>query len=327
MLSKERLLAEAARTGFRPEILEKVLRLLGLLEQLSSHSYLKGRIALKGGTALNLFCLDTPRLSVDIDLNYIGSPSRGVMLSERPQVELALEAVCRQENLAIKRVPSDHAGGKWRLTYASVLGQGGNLAVDLNFILRSPLWPVTTKFSCVLGRVSRISFPVLDLHELVAGKLAALLTRSVARDLFDAYQLFMAGSFDWERLRLGFLVYGAMNRRDWRTIDPESLAYDTDDLRKYLIPVLKTDYVAEIGDIEVLARHMIEQCRKGLQRLLPFSDKEREFLDRLLDYGEICPRLITLEDDMIALIANHPGILWKALNVKNHKDTLLELIE
>jgi len=121
MLSKERLLAEAALTGFRPEILEKVLRLLGLLEQLSSHSYLKGRIALKGGTALNLFCLDTPRLSVDIDLNYIGSPSRGVMLSERPQVELALEAVCRQENLAIKRIPSDHAGGKWRMICGNIL--------------------------------------------------------------------------------------------------------------------------------------------------------------------------------------------------------------
>jgi Nucleotidyl transferase AbiEii toxin, Type IV TA system len=50
-------------------------------------------MALKGGTALNLFVLDFPRLTVDIDLNYIGASDRATMLSERPRVEQALEQV------------------------------------------------------------------------------------------------------------------------------------------------------------------------------------------------------------------------------------------
>jgi predicted nucleotidyltransferase component of viral defense system len=80
-LSRERLLAEAAALSFRPEILEKVARLLSLLEALRRHPRLKGRLALKGGTALNLFCFDVPRLSVDIDLNYIGFADREAMLA------------------------------------------------------------------------------------------------------------------------------------------------------------------------------------------------------------------------------------------------------
>jgi hypothetical protein len=76
-LSRERLTAESASTGFRPEILEKVIHLLGLLEGFHSHLYLRDRFALKGGTALNLFIFDLPRLSVDIDLNYLGANARG----------------------------------------------------------------------------------------------------------------------------------------------------------------------------------------------------------------------------------------------------------
>ena len=47
------------------------------------------RLVLKGGTALNLFLFDLPRLSVDIDVNYIGSADRDVMLEERPTVDRA----------------------------------------------------------------------------------------------------------------------------------------------------------------------------------------------------------------------------------------------
>jgi len=54
---------------------------------------LKNRLVLKGGTALNLFFFEVPRLSVDIDLNYVGKTERQEMLLERPEVERALESV------------------------------------------------------------------------------------------------------------------------------------------------------------------------------------------------------------------------------------------
>lgn len=52
-----------------------------------------------------------PRLSIDIDLNYIGQIDREAMLAERPEVERALEAVCGRAGIAIDRTPGAHAGG------------------------------------------------------------------------------------------------------------------------------------------------------------------------------------------------------------------------
>ena len=84
-LTAHALAREVAATGFSGESLEKVFRLMGLLDALNSHPFLKTRIVLKGGTALNLFHFDVPRLSVDIDLNYIGAADRDTMLAERPK--------------------------------------------------------------------------------------------------------------------------------------------------------------------------------------------------------------------------------------------------
>ena len=72
----DRLIAEFEATGFQPEFLEKTFHLLALLDAVNSHPFLRGKLALKGGTALNLFVFDVPRLSVDIDLNYVGAESR-----------------------------------------------------------------------------------------------------------------------------------------------------------------------------------------------------------------------------------------------------------
>ena len=160
-VSREKLTSESQTTGFRPEVLEKVIHLLNLLEGFSRHPFLKGRLALKGGTALNLFLFDVPRLSVDIDLNYIGAVNRDRMMAERPKVEQAVQAVCSREGMNVARMPTDHAGGKWRLRYDSALGEGGNLEVDLNFMFRVPLWPIKLRDakvgSCSATQIGRAS--------------------------------------------------------------------------------------------------------------------------------------------------------------------------
>ena len=78
---------------FAPQTVEKVERLLDLLEELGEHPSLRGKLALHGGTAINLFMLDIPRLSVDIDVSYIGALNRDVMLKDRPVVERSIAEV------------------------------------------------------------------------------------------------------------------------------------------------------------------------------------------------------------------------------------------
>jgi predicted nucleotidyltransferase component of viral defense system len=315
-LSREKLLAEAAATGFRANMLEKVARLLALLDGFQAHPFLKGKLVLKGGTALNLFIFEVPRLSVDIDLNYVGTTDREGMLAERPRIEQAVTAVCEREGFQVRRMPSEHAGGKLMLRYQGALGDTGNLEVDLNFLLRVPLWPVVTMDSNPAGSFRATKIPVLDLHELAAGKLAALLARRASRDLFDAHALLGRDDIDGERLRLGFVVYGGSNRKDWRQVAAADVDFERGELEEQLLPLLRGEaYEAWRRSVP----RLVAACRKRLKVVLPLRKNERRFLDRLLDDGEIEPALLTADPDMAERIARHPGLGWKALNVKQHK--------
>lgn len=287
-ISPETLIAQAEATGFRPDMLEKVALLLHLLDAIRSHPFLRNKLVLKGGTALNLFIFSIPRLSVDIDLNYVGAADRETMLGERPKVEEALQAVFAREGYAVRRVPTEHAGGKWQLRYPGASGQGGNLEVDVNFMFRVPLWPVQRIDSRQVGIWQAAGIAVVDIHELAAGKLSALLSRRQARDLFDCGNLFRLGGLDQKRLRLAFVVYGAMSRKDWRTIALEEVNVDTADLEQKLIPTLRSAGSEKIRK-DHFGKGLVEDCRNLLSRLLPFTALEQEFLDRILDRGEIAP--------------------------------------
>ena len=115
-------------------------------------------------------------------------------------------------------MPEEHAGGKWSLRYERSPGQTGNLEVDINYMFRVPLWPVMTCDSHPVGAWRAKGIPVLDHHELAAGNLAALLARRQVRDLFDSHRILQMEDLDPQRLRIGFVVYGAMNSKDWRTV-------------------------------------------------------------------------------------------------------------
>ncbi len=78
-----------------------------MLAALGSHPYLKGKLALKGETALNLFVFNVPRLSFDIDLNYVGAEDREALLAERPRIEQAVQAVFAREGFTVRQAGFD----------------------------------------------------------------------------------------------------------------------------------------------------------------------------------------------------------------------------
>lgn len=319
MLSKEKLLAQASATGFRPEMLEKSLHLLSLLENISSHPFLKGRLALKGGTALNLFILDVPRLSVDIDLNYVGARDPEVIESERGPIEQALKAICDREGFGMVGIKKDHAGWRVPLRYGSAFGSQANMKLDVNFMLRTPLWPVVQMESRVLGDRHLKKITLLDVHELAAGKLAALFSRHASRDLFDAHHLLTRYKLNPKRLRLGFVLYGAMHRKDWRTISINHVEFDPKALKNELLPLLQIPAGQSTYEKLDWVNRMVDECRQALSVVFPLADAEIEFLDRLLDHGEIEPSLLTKNKVLTEIVLHHPLLQWKANNVRKFK--------
>ena len=317
-ISKEHLIRESSRTGFRVEILEKVWHLMNVLEGINAHPFLQERLVLKGGTALNLFVFDLPRLSVDIDLNYIGVPDREGMLKERPLVEKAMEAVFLRENLMIRRIPTKHAGGKWQLKYQSSLGNQGNLEVDLNYMFRIPLWDIQKCSSKMIGHHQIHEIRILDFHELAAGKLTALFARNASRDLFDAHHLLTKIQFQSELLRLAFILYiGMSSIKNPQEISPESLEFDEIDFREQLLPVLRNIKSEQNHPSWKKAR--LQECKQALAPLFPFTEQEKEFLKILVEKGEIRSSLLTTESAMQSKIDKLPSLHWRASLVQQSR--------
>jgi predicted nucleotidyltransferase component of viral defense system len=312
-ISKEKLQQEAAATGFKMEHLEKVHILMDLLTDFATFPQLKGKLVLKGGTALNLFFFKLPRLSVDIDLNYIGSINREVMLSERPLLQKAITGICARHGLILDRNPNRHAGGKMIWRYPSALGQMGNLEIDLNFMYRVPLWPIELKSSCTVGSKQVHDIPILDPHELSAGKLVALIDRKTGRDLFDAYHLLTKTNLDMVKLRLALVIYSAISRKaDLRILTPETISVNITDLKNRLIPLLRKNDLTSINSTSNWAKELISECQRAFKHFLPLTENEHAFLSGLLDNGTIKPGLISEDIELIENIKNHPAIRWSA---------------
>lgn len=318
MMSRESLLSEAKTYAYKPEILEKVYRLLATLEQFMGVPYLNERLVLKGGTALNLFYFDSlPRLSVDIDLNYIGQLELSQMLQERPIINDAIYQILRQNQFQLYRNPSHHAGGKMVWRYPSALGQMGNLEIDINYMYRQPLWEIawlTPKFH--FGKLIKI--PVLDIHELVAGKLSALFSRQASRDFFDAHYVLNHCDLTSEKLRIAFVVYLSMTDINLSSLKQEKVNYDAADIANRLLPVLRQkDLPRKPLLIKVWANQLLNELRDALSMVLPLKNHEIEFIQQIRTVGEIKPEFITTDRSLANKISSHPAIQWRIKKSQN----------
>ena len=309
--SKEQLMSQARAGGYKPEILEKVYRLLDVFQQIMAVPFLQERLVLKGGTALNLFCFEQlPRLSVDIDLNYIGALDREKMLEEKPLIVDAVGQIMAQNQFERHRAPMKHAGGKMVWFYPSLLGQRGSLEIDINFMYRQPLFPVGLK-SPNIEAYKSLSGPVLDIHELAAGKLSALFDRSASRDWFDAHYLLTQSPIDKNKLKLAFVTYLAMTKIEFSKLVPEEIDFDLTDLRNRLVPVMHQLSVSRnTRELKEWATARISELRQELSSILPLEEHELLFINKIRNEGIISPELITNDSELSQKIMNHPAINW-----------------
>lgn len=307
-VSRETLLEVAREAQFQPNTTEKVIYLFAFLNEMNQHPDLSNKLALKGGTALNLFVFAAPRLSIDIDLNYIGTAKDAELKKERDVIKAAVIAVCRRLGLNCQLGSDAHAGMKFTSTYRSALGNNDQIQIDLNFMYRLPLYPVRTMTSQAIGTYSAKNVLVLDENELFAGKLRALVARSRSRDLFDSVNLFSQVS-DPARLRLAFHIYGAMNAKDWRTVSSGDVSLNEKELREQLLPVLRIS--VNNTDPATWAHGLVEDCRKGLNDYFPLTPAETNFIAHVREKGEIRPELITSDKQLSEVMAAHPALLWR----------------
>ncbi|HZP89319.1 MAG TPA: nucleotidyl transferase AbiEii/AbiGii toxin family protein [Burkholderiales bacterium] len=163
--------------------------------------------ALKGGTAINLFVHDLPRLSVDIDLTYLPVEDRASSLRG---IEKALERIAERAKAAVPRLLIERGRTREeRSTTALFLRSGAaQVKVEVTPVLRGcvfvpELREVTPSVEEQFGYAE---MRVVSLPDLYAGKIVAALDRQHPRDLFDVREL-LARQGVTDELRRAFLVY------------------------------------------------------------------------------------------------------------------------
>ena len=164
------------------------------------------RFALKGGTAIDLFELDMPRLSVDIDLTWLPV---GDFAEDLGEITDALEHLGTKLRSGPLRLKVQSSGSDSTGTYRLVARRDRlQVQIETTPVMRGTVHPVRT-MRVSPGVEQDFGFAemqVLDFADLYAGKIAAALSRQHPRDLFDLHPLLAEGRISMHLWRT-FLVY------------------------------------------------------------------------------------------------------------------------
>jgi predicted nucleotidyltransferase component of viral defense system len=163
--------------------------------------------ALKGGTAINLFLRDMPRLSVDIDLTYLPTHPRTEALAA---IDAALRRIAERIRASVpgSRVTETAIPPEGAVTRLLVRADNAQIKVEVTPVLRGTVYPPQVQAVCpsVEAEFGFAEIAVVSFADLYAGKLVAALDRQHPRDFFDVRDL-LANEGISDELRLAFIVY------------------------------------------------------------------------------------------------------------------------
>lgn len=253
--------------------------------------------ALKGGTAINFFHLDCPRLSVDIDLHYLPD-------NEREQALADIETHMQEIAGGIEQAYADATVRIDGKTHNAVVARRGiQIKIEPNSVIRGSLLPVEqrTLSPYLQQKYSRsVSIPCIAKNELYAGKLCAALQRQHPRDLFDMLLFLRENDLSVEFMD-AFLVYLiSQGKPIYEELNPN-------------IKDLKALYHNQfIGmPTEAVALEHLTEVQASLpgQVLAALGDRHRQFL---LGFKQGNPDWSLLP---FASVKDLPAVRWKQINL------------
>lgn len=256
---------------------------------------------LKGGTAINLFVRDLPRLSVDIDLAYLLRETRETALVEIRHALSAIEVDLREVLPGANIQATDpNATESLRLTIRS---SGHQVKIEVSPVLRGTVWPCETRevVPIVEETFGYAEMQVLSERDLFAGKICAALDRQHPRDLFDMKLLLENEGIDRELFKT-FLVYLISHRRPMAELLSPNL--------KEIAPIFESEF-QEMTRVPVT----LDELVTARQTLLTVIRERMTAEDRafLLSVKGRTPdwRLLGLEG-----VADLPVVQWKLINLE-----------
>ena len=297
----------AMQYGFIRDTFEKVLRLKEILEYFNTQEYLVKHLILKGGTAINLTVFDLPRLSIDIDMDYVPNDSRDDMLIARDNIAGIINRYMEKEGYSLSQTSRfSHSLDAFHFNYINSGGNKDMIKIELNYSLRAHiLEPV---YRDILNDVFKSNIKIRTVAPLFSAKGNALISRAAARDLYDWGNLIDQNMFADEKdlFRKCFVFYTTITADNVHgDYDFDLSAIDTLDftkIRRDLFPVMRKKDNFKLEERKIQAKQYIKD-------LLRLTETENEYIERFAA-KEYHPELL-FDDDIVTRICGHPMALWK----------------
>ncbi|MCE8426730.1 MAG: nucleotidyl transferase AbiEii/AbiGii toxin family protein [Candidatus Methanoperedens sp.] len=291
------------KTNFQKDILEKVFRLADLLRTIYDTEFLTDKLVIKGGTAINFIYFNMPRLSVDIDFNFVSGERREDMLKSRENIDKILTKIFTMNGYEIEKIKR-YALLQYNLKYTNNAGNIDRIKVEINFMERVPVFEIAEKKISIFD-IPEFKVRTYRLEELFATKLRALLTRTAPRDMFDIYILLKSGfKFDERALKKCFIFYFCL-AQDFRKVDPESIGrIDSLEIKKFLLPLMEKGKRIDMDEIS-------KKVNEFVSRMLVLNENEKKFIESY--YEQKNADLDLLFEDMRynPQLKEHPMIEWR----------------
>ena len=310
-LSQKNVVKMAKETNFIKDNVEKVMRLADILEFVFSSKW-KDKLVLKGGTAINLFYRELPRLSVDIDLDYIGD-TKEEMEKDKEELWNFLQMALFQKNYSLSPQSKRYfALDSAVFQYINNAGNRDNIKIEINYLDRKHVLPLCHKPIKTPVAESDTSVKVLSACELYGSKLAALIGRCKPRDIYDVYGLIESDMIeDKEMLKKCTIFYNCIGGdASICEVSLDILDGVTDrDINRQLKPMLnKNDRFKK--DM------VIASIKEYLQNLLVLSDNEKEYVKEFANKN-YRPELLFEDKEIVERISAHPMALWRVRENNN----------
>ena len=298
-------------TGFQKDILEKVHRLIMILEFINNNAYLKDRLILKGGTALNLTLFNLPRLSVDLDFDYHSFENRDKVLKERRKVKEILYEFFQREGYGISQKSKEYfALESIVVDYINNAGNNDNIKLEINYSLRHHIWPTVLRKANTKLFGSTFEVRTLNGVELVASKTVALLNRLAARDFYDLYNVAkyqIIPEQDYEHFCNAVIFYCSLAGH---LPDLDKLSERVDDLSELTIKQELQPMLVKSERFDLDSAKKV--VREFLSNSLVIQSKHRKYLERFTG-GNYQPELL-FSSSSLENIQEHPMAIWKTMN-------------
>lgn len=292
-------------TGFIQSTLEKVERLIRILEWINNHNTLKDLIVLKGGTAINIAIFNFPRLSVDIDLDLQKNVDREEMLRMKKYIYDTICQFLKANNYTISENKSKNVYALDSIVaeYQNIMGNKDIIKIEINYMIRVHILETKKiKINTDVFKNKNIEINCVHPIEIYAAKICALINRATARDLFDQEEKELLRKCFW-------LEYIAICGYDLENMKIENIEKITkQDIKIRLLPTLKDRNPKNNN-----AAEMKKEVRKYLKNILVIDSKTKEFYEKYKQ-GIYEPELIFNDENILNRIKNHPMINWKLKN-------------